>query len=159
MRRPVPVKQFFLWLKLCDLLGADQREAGCSPAPKAPFPSSQLSLRNGRNLSRARGLSCEPLTMAGAGLVPANHSPRMEPRPDREICMTRHRQSAYLRYCNNTRLTTAALATNLLFPKTRRIVFLNNQPATLPEAKPNCPSHHSCQIPYVVSECLVRPPT
>src|SRR6266568_4868656 len=64
MRRPVAVKQFFLWLKLCDLLGADQREAGCCPAPKAPFPSSQLSLRNGRNLSRARGLcaACEPLT-------------------------------------------------------------------------------------------------
>jgi hypothetical protein len=39
--------------------------AGCCPAlPKAPFPSSQLTLQNGGNLSRARRCcaACEPLT-------------------------------------------------------------------------------------------------
>src|ERR1041385_2579507 len=44
--------------------GPTDGEAGCCRVPKAPFPSSQLSLRNGGNLSRARGLcaACEPLT-------------------------------------------------------------------------------------------------
>jgi len=39
-----------------------RRRQGCCPG--APFPSSQLHFRNGRNLSRARGLcaACEPLT-------------------------------------------------------------------------------------------------
>lgn len=64
MRRPVAVKRIFTRPKLQGLLGADQREAAGCPFARGPFPSSQLSLRNGRKLSRARGLcaACEPLT-------------------------------------------------------------------------------------------------
>ena len=36
------------------------------------------------------------------------------------------------RFCSSSRIYNRALATNLPFPKTRRIVFLNNKPATLP---------------------------
>jgi hypothetical protein len=64
MRRPVAVKRFFSLPKLRDLLGpTNGRPAGC-PFARGPFPSSQVSLRNGRKLSRARSLcaACAPLT-------------------------------------------------------------------------------------------------
>ncbi len=63
MRGPVCVKRFF-YRASCSLRGRPTGGGALLRFPQAPFPSSQLNSRNGRNLSRARGFcaACEPLT-------------------------------------------------------------------------------------------------
>ena len=76
-------------------------------------------------------------TRAAPGRGPRDAAPACSPSAGAAACPPRAPgwtppMPTTARFCSSSRSTTARWPRNLPFPKTRRIVFLNNRPATLP---------------------------